>query len=295
MSATPLVTILRQQDSFRRDFDDAGPFMNSFFSNIAPTPAEEAIEVAALMDWHRACAEHVRRAVGFDCLAFDKGCAISLPGAKGAVFNRIFGLPTVDELEAACRWMDAKPGTKYLQLDLEAASDEVRRWFLAKGLSEQGHAWAKLVRTSSPEPQRRTSAMVCRRVELKEASLFGSIICAGFGLSETLIPVWASVVERAGWTCFFALDGNRPIGTGTMFTVGDDSWLGAGTVLPAFASRGAHKALIGARVAKGVAGGSSRFAVEATFSASSAINVSFDNLKKMGFEHAYSRSNFALP
>jgi hypothetical protein len=269
--------------------------LNSYLSKQTSAPTEDAIEVQAFKDWHEACPEDIRRAIGFQYLSINQGCAVSLPSANGAIFNRIFGLSSVDDLEEAYRWMSGKAGNKFLQLDLESASDDVRCWFLAKGFVEKEQPWAKLVcKTTSgctPPP----SAIACRKVDFTEARLFGSMICNGFGLPESLVPVWASIVGRAGWSSFFALDGDRPIGTGTMFSAGERSWLGAGTVLPAFGSRGAHKALINARLAEGKTRGTSTFAVEAAFSVSSAPNISYENLKKLGFEHVYSRKNCAFP
>lgn len=268
--------------------------MPTQFAQHGSTTGEDAIEAEAFRDWHRLCPYDVRQALEFECLSLDRGCAISLPGAPGAIFNRMFALPEPDELEEAYRWMSAKPGTKYLQIGLSSASDRARHWVAAKELVEQGAPWAKLVyaRAAGITPLPRAPA--CRIVHPDEAQLFGSIICKGFGLPETLIPIWASIVGQESWSCFFALDGDEPIGTGAMYCSGDRGWLGAGTVLPAFRSRGAHKALIHARVAEGQARGVSRFAVEAKFSATVTANTSYANLVKMGFKHAYSRQNFAL-
>jgi GNAT superfamily N-acetyltransferase len=67
-----------------------------------------------------------------------------------------------------------------------------------------------------------------------------------------------------------------------MYSNGNLSWLGAGTVLPEFRSRGANKALVEARIREGQTRGISTFAAEAAFSASVPVNTSYGNLK--GFE-----------
>lgn len=295
IATTHPLPMLRPNDRFQRDLGEREPKLNSRVSKQNSASAEERIEVDAFKDWHRASLEQAGLDQGFECLPINGGCALSLPSAPGAVFNRMFGLSAVDELEDAYRWMSGKAGNRFLQLDLASASDEVRQWLLAKGLVEKGTTWAKLVCKAALHDMSQPNNIVCRRVERSEAPLFGSIICSGFGLPRTLGPIWASIVGRDGWSCFFALDGTRPIGTGVMFSAGDYSWLGAGTVLPRFASRGAHKALIEARMTEGRARGTLRFAAEATFSNSATVDISYDNLRKMGFEHAYSRKNFPLP
>lgn len=267
--------------------------MNSLFPANASISDEDAIEAEAFKAWHGACPSTIRDEQGFGCLPVNRGCAVSLPAAPGAIFNRIFGLTTSDELEEAHRWMRQRAGTKFVQLDPDSASGDVKRWIQVKGLAEQGPAWAKLVRHRSPDDRPLKSDVACRPVHESEADLFGSIICRGFGLPDDLIPIWAAIVGKEAWSCFFALDGNVPIGTGAMYSVGDRCWLGGGTVLAAFRHRGAHKALIDARVEAGLAKGGSTFVVEATFSSSGA-NLSYDNLRKCGFEHAYNRRNLAF-
>lgn len=268
--------------------------MNSLFSGHGWAAQEDAIEAEAFIDWHRLCSREVSDDHGFQCRPLHRGCAISLPSAPGPIFNRVFGVSTADELEDAYKWMSTKAGPKFLQLDIQAASDDVQRWIDAKGLRAQGSAWAKLVRTSEFDINYPPGDVTCRKVRPSESQLFGSIICNGFGLPETLIPVWTSIVGKDGWSCFFALDGDTPIGTGAMYSSGNRSWLGGGTVLPAFRNRGAQKALISSRIDEGTARGTSTFVVEAKLSSPNTANVSYDNLKKLGFAHVYSRTSFVF-
>ncbi|WP_244473605.1 GNAT family N-acetyltransferase [Rhizobium sp. Leaf262] len=268
--------------------------MTNLFSGYEGTAQEDAIEAEAFIAWHSVCSGEVKDEHNFQCLPLNRGCALSLPRAPGPVLNRVFGLSTVSELDEAYGWMTAKAGARFLQLNIESASDEVKRWIAAKGLHEKGPAWAKLVRSSEADVDYPPSDVTCRKVLSSESELFGSIICSGFGLPENLIPVWASIVEKVEWSCFFAVDGDTPIGTGAMYTSGNRSWLGGGTVLPAFRNRGAQKALIRARIDEGMARGTSTFVVEAKLSWLSTANISYDNLKKLGFEHVYSRSNFVI-
>lgn len=93
---------------------------------------------------------------------------------------------------------------------------------------------------------------------------------------------------------FFALDDETPIGTGAMYVSGSYAWLGGGTTVPEFRNRGVQKALIQARTDYGIAQGVLTFVVETEVPSAGKLNISYDNLRKMGFQHAYNRKNFKL-
>ncbi|TCR98708.1 hypothetical protein EV281_10898 [Rhizobium sp. BK418] len=120
------------------------------------------------------------------------------------------------------------------------------------------------------------------------------MMCAGFGFPQSLTDLWAAIVGRHRWSCFYALDGETPVGTGAMFASGSIAWLGGGTTVPSFRNRGAQKALIQARVQEGADHGVSTFVVETEVPSADKPNISNANLAKMGFVHTYNRSNFLL-
>ncbi len=62
--------------------------------------------------------------------------------------NRVLGLGSVENLDEACNWMRRKAGKRFLQLNVDAASDEVRNWTQTKNLHEHGPGWAKLTRSA---------------------------------------------------------------------------------------------------------------------------------------------------
>ena len=181
----------------------------------------------------------------------------------------------------------------FLQVNIDAASDEVRHWIQSKSLLPYGPGWAKLSRTAdglSPSP----GEVKTRKVRPHEAEAFGAMMCAGFGFPERLTALWSAIVGRDGWSCFYALDGEKPVGTGAMFRSGSFAWLGGGTTVPIFRNRGTQKALIHARLQEGAEQGVSTFVVETEVPSSEKANISNANLTKKGFVHRYNRSNFSL-
>lgn len=263
-----------------------------FFDQPCPT-VEDAIEAKAFIDLYEAAHDRLQGEEQFECVSINGGCAISLPNAPAIGLNRIIGLTTSEDLDEAYNWMKERTGNRFLQLNVDDASNDLRRWIQSKELLPHGPGWAKLKRTDTVSilPP---SAVKTRKVRPDEAQVFGAMMCAGFGFPESLAVLWAAIVGRDVWSCFYALDGERPVGTGAMFASGSIAWLGGGTTLPSFRNRGAQKALIQARLEEGADHGVSTFVVETEVPSADKPNISNANLAKMGFVHTYNRSNFRL-
>lgn len=268
--------------------------MNPRFSErIFPTH-EDAIEADAFVSLHKLSPEHLRAEEDFGCLVINGGCAISLPSAPAIGLNRVLGLGSVEDLDKAYKWMRARAGNRFLQLNVDAVSDEVRNWIQTKGLPEHGPGWAKLTRSAPFSNLDAPVSVLSRRVQGDESLLFGSMMCKGFNFPPSLAALWSAIVGKEGWSCFFALDDETPIGTGAMYVSGSYAWLGGGTTVPEFRNRGVQKALIQARIDCGIAQGVLTFAVETEVPSTDKPNISYDNLREMGFQHAYDRKNFKL-
>jgi len=264
-------------------------------SSDHPCPTmEDAIEAKAFIDLHQASHGRLPDEERFECVSINGGCTISLPRAPAIGLNRILGLTAPENLDEAYTWMRKKEGNRFLQVNIDTASDELRHWIQSKGLVPHGPGWAKLGRNAHAMSLPPAGPVKTRKVLRDEAEAFGAMMCAGFGFPESLTALWAAIVGRDGWSCFFALDGETPVGTGAMFVSGSFAWLGGGTTVPSFRNRGAQKALIHARLQEGTVRGVSTFVVETEVPSPEKANISNANLAKMGFVHLYNRSNFIL-
>ncbi|WP_313199560.1 N-acetyltransferase [Rhizobium sp.] len=268
--------------------------MNTQFPDRLLATKEDAIEAKAFVDLHRLSSLPLREKEHFDCLAIDEGCAISLPDASAIGLNRILGLASLRQLDQAFDWMEHKAGNRFLQLNVDAAPDDVKNWVRAKDLQEHGPGWAKLGYCPASRCVAPPVRVHTRVVAVNEATLFGAMMCEGFNFPPSLISLWSAIVGKKGWSCFFALDAETPIGTGAMFVSGEYAWLGGGTTRPEFRNRGVQKALIQARTECGVAQGVSTFVVETEVPSIGKPGISHENLRKMGFEQLYNRQNFRL-
>ncbi|MDQ0323933.1 GNAT superfamily N-acetyltransferase [Pararhizobium capsulatum DSM 1112] len=268
--------------------------MNSHFSQRSSPAEEEAIEVKAFVDLYNVSPAELRAEEHFECLPINRGCAISLPSAPAIGLNRVLGLNSVTDLEEAYEWMIGKTGHRFFQVNIDKVSAGTKDWILAKGLLEYGVGWAKLVYDGSSVNLSEPNSFRTRLVHVEEAMLFGSMVCKGFNFPSTLTRLWSAIVGKGGWSCFFALDGEYPVGTAAMYQSGTYAWLGGGTTLPEFRNRGVQKALIKSRVEHGLGNGVSTFAVETLEPVVGEPNISFDNLRKVGFRQAFHRKNFRL-
>jgi GNAT superfamily N-acetyltransferase len=268
--------------------------VNQGFLHDSTVTQADAIEAEAFIDLQRVSPQRLVDEQQFGCIRLRGGCAISLPNAPAIGLNRILGLTEVDDLDKAYAWMSGRAGNRFLQSNASAASNDVREWIRSKGLVEHGRGWAKLTLTASTTHLLTAQQIRTRRARIEEAETFGLLMCQSFGFPETLIPLWASIVAKERWSCFLALDADKQIGTAAMYASGTHAWLGGGTTVPAFRNRGVQKALIRARIEDGIARGVSTFVVETEVPSSEKLNISYNNLRKMGFEHLYDRSNFLL-
>ncbi|TBC89012.1 GNAT family N-acetyltransferase [Rhizobium ruizarguesonis] len=267
--------------------------MDTCSDNSCPT-REDAIEAKAFIDLHDAAHGLLADEERFECVSMNGGCTISLPSAPAIGLNRILGLTKSEDLDKAYDWMRQRAGKRFLQVNADAASDEVKHWIQSKGLTTYGPGWAKLRRTADAVSLLSPSTVKTRKVRQNEAEVFGAMMCAGFGFPENLTALWAAIVGRDGWSCFYALDGDTPVGTGAMFASESSAWLGGGTTVPGFRNRGAQKALIQARLEHGADSGVSTFVVETEVPSAEKANISNANLAKLGFVPVYNRSNFIL-
>lgn len=264
-------------------------------SSDQPCPTQEdAIEAKAFIDLHKAARGRLADEERFECVSVNGGCMISLPSAPAIGLNRILGLTTTEDLDEAYTWMRKRAGNRFLQVNTDAASDNLKHWIESKGLVAYGPGWAKLRRSTDAVSLPSSSTVQTRKVRPDEAEVFGAMMCAGFGFPGSLTALWAAIVGRNGWSCFYALDGDTPVGTGAMFASGSFAWLGGGTTVPSFRNRGAQKALIQARLKEGADRGVSTFVVETEVPSAERASISNANLTKMGFVHIYNRSNYIL-
>lgn len=125
------------------------------------------------------------------------------------------------------------------------------------------------------------------RVEVvSDAARVAELAGRGFGLD--LPEWWAAPLGSAGWTQLVAYDGGVPVATAGLHVAGRVGWLGAAATVPEARGRGAHRALLAARLHLAAQQGAERVAAKVERGA-----ASHRNLRRAGFADAYPLTQWA--
>ncbi len=150
--------------------------------------------------------------------------------------------------------------------------------------------WMTFHREAGPVPAPATRLRV-GDAEDGEASAFGGVVAAAFGLAPEMSAWFAALVGRPGWTCLVARDGRVPVGAAAMFVHGDAAWFTLGATLPEHRGRGAQGALFAARAARASEMGVRHLVTETGLPA----GPSYRNILRAGFREAALRPNMLAP
>lgn len=175
-----------------------------------------------------------------------------------------------------------------LQISPFAAPQTLANWLASAGLVVRSR-WPKLLRGKTLV-QQRESRFTIRRIGVEEAALFGEVSARGFGRPPIVGGWMSSTVGFPRWHHYVAFQDGQPAAAAALYIDGIYAWLGIGSTLPEFRSKGAQAALIARRIADGLAQG-----VEYFISETESFNTSYQNLVRAGFECVYARPNYGIP
>lgn len=260
----------------------------------------DAAEAAAFRDLVAAAPRPLADALGLRVLDIDGATALLAPRVPDVFFNRVIGLGVerpateagLDRLVAAYRdagvrawWVHATPGAEPAAL---------AEWLRARGFAPPARrTWAKMVRGTAPAPSVDTDVEI-REVRPSEANAVGTQIAAAFGMPPPFAGWIAALAGRPGWRMFGAFAGG-PIGGACLHLQGERAWLGIGGVRADARGRGAHRALMAARLQAAIDAGCRWIVTETGEPVGDERNPSLANMVRCGFERACSRMNYAAP
>jgi GNAT superfamily N-acetyltransferase len=231
----------------------------------------ERVEAQALRDAVLLGGGRAQTAGGAMCLAH--------PRARARLFNRAYPLGAVVDVAAIASWygdhpheIASPPG--YLGLD-----EQLR----AAGY-EPGGAVAKHQRSTDGVAAAETGLRVA---ETTDGAAFEQILVEGYEAPPETFAGTSAFVGGPGWQCFLAWDGDRAAACGALYVDGDVAWLGAAATRPAFRGRGAQAALVAARLRRARELGATRAASETSLD-----GASLRNLRRAGFQQAYTRAHW---
>ncbi|MGI3903955.1 MAG: GNAT family N-acetyltransferase [Janthinobacterium lividum] len=268
---------------------------------VAPPDVDtlESIEAAAWADSYRSQPKpspyRLETTVGPHGVAL-----LGLTSIPWTEFNRAIGFTSEAALsrsaiEAIRRWLQDNAASCWaLQLPDPMLDAALLATFRDAGLERRGRDLAKLRRGLGDPGDGSATTVEIREVGTDRSSDFAQTVQVGFGAPPLLAETFMTLPGRAGWRTYVAYDGDLPIACGALFIQGSLAWLGIGATRPEWRGRGAQSALIRRRIRDGLAAGVRTFTAETGVPVPGQERnaVSFNNLRRAGFELAYKRGNF---
>ena len=161
----------------------------------------------------------------------------------------------------------------------------IERWLLRRGFTRHsGHAL--LVRDLRVVLPRTTAAVKVIRATPADRATIVRILAASFGMPASRRSWSLAAAASRETEHFLALLGATPIGVGALRVAGELAWLGAGATLTRWRRRGAHRAVILARLRRPRALGCRTAWVETGIPERGRPGSSRRNLLRLGFEEA---------
>jgi GNAT superfamily N-acetyltransferase len=257
----------------------------------------DEIEAAALRSLHAAADPNLRAALGLDCRAIGAGTAsiaARLP-ASAIVVNRVLGLAGPDDLRQAVAAYRAA-GTARFFVNGAGQGDEAAFAAEAAALGLlPARGWRKFARgRDEPVPDAPTPFAI-REIAAGQGEGSGRIAAAGFDLGDAAADWLARLPGQPGWRVFAAFDGDRPVGTGSIFTAGDTAWIDWDATVPSARGRGVQLSLLAHRVRTALGMGVRQLFTCTGEAVPGEPQHSYANIQRCGFAEGTLRPNFAPP
>jgi len=116
-------------------------------------------------------------------------------------------------------------------------------WLGARGLAPSPPLLRMSAPTGGTGPE---GSLRVQAVGPEAGSTVAAVCLRGFGSVDQ--RWWRAGLGRPGWTQVVAYDGDVAVATGALFVAGEQAWLGSATTVPDARRRGAHGALVAARL-----------------------------------------------
>jgi len=256
----------------------------------------EEAEAMALADMGRAAGSDLAEALGVAVQQVPGRVALRAASADVLALNRIL-VTDLDSalhdsaLEYAIAWYrDAGVRRFFVQLGPVAGAGDLRQRLEAYGLTHYNN-WTRLYRGVEAYPDVQTDLRI-EQIGTEQATLFAEVATTAFGMPEAVRPWLAAAVGRSGWGHYLALDADTPVAAAALHVQGKIGWMGFASTNASHRRRGAQSALIGRRIADARAQGCRWLSVETAEDLPERPAPSLHNLRRFGFQVAYTRPNY---
>lgn len=259
--------------------------------------ALERAEIDAFTDLYRAASRDVVEAAGLAVADVANIIVLAANRLDVLALNRVLGLglsePVSDRLldDLLSVLAERQSPRFFIPVAPVNGHDGVKEALVSKGLRHYNN-WIRLSRTVEDIPDDATADVEVREIDRGSADIFGKIVATAFGYPEAVAPISGQTVGRPGWRHYLAYGGEAPIAAAAMYISGEAAWFGFAATDAAHRKRGAQRALVVRRLRDAAALGCSRISVETAEDGVLKDAPSFRNLRRLGFEIAYTRPNY---
>lgn len=259
----------------------------------------EQLEICEMNAWEDAyAAASGASACGVRIKRIGSALALIVSRADVLALNRLIGLgvmhqATEGSIDDAVRvFREACVPRFFVPLAPSAKPKTLSAWLETRGFRHYNN-WMRLYRTPEPIPDAKSELRV-KEVAPAMGEVFGVMVAHAFGWPVQTAEWIAQTVGRKGWRHYMAFDGSRPVATGALFITDHAGWLGFATTNEEYRARGAQSVLIRQRLQDAEALNCRILSVETAEDRPDHTAPSFRNLRRMGFDVAYTRPNFIL-
>lgn len=210
-------------------------------------------------------------------------------------FNRVIGLGmdtgvTEQELDALIAVYHDRKLPVGISLSPQSRTPQLAEWLRQRGFTI-ANEWVKMVRGTAPPPEINCPLRI-EPAGADQQALVADIIATGFGLDDSLRPLFAGLTGIDDNHVYIAWDGDTPAAAGILAVHEGIGHLNTAATLPDYRGRGAQGAIMARRLRDGIALGCRGFVTE-TWVPGDAPNHSYNNMQRHGFELLYRRPNWA--
>lgn len=257
----------------------------------------ELAEAEAMYRLESGAPAPVRSALGIRCCRIGGGVALAMRRDPARYWSKALGLGFAEPvtgpvIEQLCAFYLGQGVSEFvLQL---AHSVLPGGWdgICAAHHLQEGNRWLKLVHGLADLPEVPGAAPRVTAIGPDQAEQWARVLAQGLGMATgRLSEMLAATVGQAGFRGYAAWSGGEMIAAANMFFYRGAAALSGAATLPEFRRRGAHAALLAARLRDARAAGC-RVAFAETALRPENRNSSLHNMRRAGFDVLYERVNW---
>jgi GNAT superfamily N-acetyltransferase len=260
----------------------------------------ELAEIEAIADLYRAAGPAVVADSGLSVRTVGDAVLIAVTRFDVLALNRLIGLglrtpPSDATLAEAISAIEQTGSPRcFVPVAPTSAAEGLSSRLERLGLRQYNN-WVRLSRSldhlpgppDSPAP-----SLDVRRIGPTHAEVFGNLVATAFDYPPPLAPIASQTIGRPHWQHYLAFEGDTPIASAAMYVAASAAWFGFAATDAAYRKRGAQQALIVRRLRDAADAGCKWVSVETAEDTVTRDAPSFRNLRRLGFEVAYTRPNY---